>query len=464
MTKCRRPIHRSLLIGYIIFTLLLCLILSFEAYFLFSSALYDHYDEKLREVISHVEYVIDADDMRECMRTGVSSPKRDDLQQRLNHMVDDFELFYLYVVYPEGELMVNLCSATSEEERANGEVDLALFETSDAYTPDQLKPYFEAMETEGISYFEEISDWGSCYTACKPLVTSDGEVIGLICADLETGDLHHTVNTYVVSTILLTIATGAVFCLLLFFWLKNNITDPVLALEKSARRFMNDNLGRMDLELTPFKSPEIHTGNEVEALSETIKGMTAEMKNYLDNLRFANERAENAEVEKEGLTRIAMQDALTRLKSLAAYKIKEEELNADIHSEKAEFALVMIDLNGLKVINDRYGHENGDRFIIGTTDVISSVFKRSPLYRIGGDEFIAVLQGSDYMHRDELMENLRSRLKESSEDILREPWDRYSASVGIGVYMAGGEDTLEDVFRRADEAMYREKRDLKRSE
>jgi GGDEF domain-containing protein len=53
----------------------------------------------------------------------------------------------------------------------------------------------------------------------------------------------------------------------------------------------------------------------------------------------------------------------------------------------------MFDLNDLKHINDRYGHERGDEYIVNCCRLICQVFKHSPVFRIGGDEFVALLRG-----------------------------------------------------------------------
>ncbi|MBR1750281.1 MAG: diguanylate cyclase, partial [Ruminococcus sp.] len=79
--------------------------------------------------------------------------------------------------------------------------------------------------------------------------------------------------------------------------------------------------------------------------------------------------------------------------------------------------------------------------------------KHSPVYRIGGDEFVAILQGSDYENRMELVEKLRTAYTEAYEAAERRPWQRYSASVGIAD-LSADDNSAELVFKHADRTMY----------
>ena len=94
-------------------------------------------------------------------------------------------------------------------------------------------------------------------------------------------------------------------------------------------------------------------------------------------------------------------DPLTGAKSKHAYQMMEEKLNRRIIANiPVEFAVVICDVNNLKTVNDTLGHKAGDRWIKGASYMICSVFKRSPVFRIGGDEFVVILQGQDYKNRE----------------------------------------------------------------
>ena len=153
----------------------------------------------------------------------------------------------------------------------------------------------------------------------------------------------------------------------------------------------------------------------------------------------------------------AYRDSLTGVGSKAAYTKKISELNSEIEEGNTEFAVVMVDMNNLKQINDDFGHKSGDLYIRGCCHMICEAFKHSPVFRIGGDEFAVILRGHDYNHRENITAELRASYIRTFENKDAEPWLRYSAAVGLAEY-SDGDNTFEPVFRRADKAMYDEKK------
>ncbi len=115
----------------------------------------------------------------------------------------------------------------------------------------------------------------------------------------------------------------------------------------------------------------------------------------------------------------------------------------------------VFDLNGLKQVNDTYGHQEGDRFIKKGCEIICRIFKHSPVFRVGGDEFAVIAQGYDYLNIDSLMLRLR---KQNIKNQIRK--DVVIAG-GFSRYMGG--EKVADVYKRADEEMYKNKKELKRA-
>lgn len=157
-------------------------------------------------------------------------------------------------------------------------------------------------------------------------------------------------------------------------------------------------------------------------------------------------------------SRVANRDSLTGVRSMSAYMDKVEQLKEKVkNADTASFALVECDLNGLKGVNDTYGHDIGDVYIVNSCHAICDVFKHSPVYRIGGDEFVVVLEGEDLDNRDNLMKQLKaaSDYSMSKQDPVH---GRISIASGIAVYDAKQDKTVGDVLKRADSSMYNDKR------
>jgi diguanylate cyclase (GGDEF)-like protein len=147
-------------------------------------------------------------------------------------------------------------------------------------------------------------------------------------------------------------------------------------------------------------------------------------------------------------------DALTGVKNRHAYLETEDRLDRQISEHRvSDFAIVILDVNNLKKVNDTLGHKAGDQYIQEASRIICRVFKRSPIFRIGGDEFVAVVQGADYECIGELM----GKMKDHNTKAAR------TGGIVIACGMAKYEGSLSvaPVFDRADQNMYRNKSDLK---
>ncbi|MBR1650359.1 MAG: EAL domain-containing protein [Lachnospiraceae bacterium] len=148
-------------------------------------------------------------------------------------------------------------------------------------------------------------------------------------------------------------------------------------------------------------------------------------------------------------------DSLTGVKNKNAFNESENMINEAIRSEGGEnFAIVVFDINNLKEVNDKKGHSAGDELIKKGCRLICDVFAHSPVFRIGGDEFAALVRGSDYENLDELMQNfyLINLENKKSGDVV----------VAAGAAKYQGDRYVEDVFKRADAEMYENKKLLKK--
>ena len=152
----------------------------------------------------------------------------------------------------------------------------------------------------------------------------------------------------------------------------------------------------------------------------------------------------------------AERDGLTGVKNMTAYQRMEDSLQQAMnHGEQEPFAIVVCDVNGLKQINDTYGHKAGDDYIREACTIVCSSFQHSPVFRIGGDEFCAVLKGDDFDNRNMLMDGLRERM------LVNNSGGGIVLASGISVFDAKSDKFVSQIFQRADALMYENKRQLK---
>ena len=162
----------------------------------------------------------------------------------------------------------------------------------------------------------------------------------------------------------------------------------------------------------------------------------------------------NLRSERSAMNALAFQDGLTGVKNKAAQEEKVAELNAKIKNGTARFAVVMCDVDDLKLINDNQGHVRGDQAIRGACLALCHCFSHSAVYRIGGDEFVAILESKDYDNRNALFAKIQ-------KENLTDESGQYHFSVGMAVFKQGIDANYQSVYNRADENMYEMKNKTK---
>jgi diguanylate cyclase (GGDEF)-like protein/PAS domain S-box-containing protein len=172
-------------------------------------------------------------------------------------------------------------------------------------------------------------------------------------------------------------------------------------------------------------------------------------------LRAAEEsEARRAEAEKE-LQRLALHDALTGLPNRAGLKAELDQHLQGSTAGAGRLAVLFIDLDHFKAVNDSLGHAAGDELLICVAQGLASAAAvTNTVARLSGDEFVVVDAFADPTEATALaawlLEVLRTPMQIEGLEIVT------SASIGVAVAEADGE-TLEDLIRRADIAMYRAK-------
>ena len=120
-----------------------------------------------------------------------------------------------------------------------------------------------------------------------------------------------------------------------------------------------------------------------------------------------------------------------------------------------DFSIVVCDVNGLKHVNDTYGHKAGDEYLQKACHMICTFYGHSPVFRTGGDEFVVILSGDDHERREEILQSLH---RCSADHIQSE---EAVVSAGMADYIPGDSDSLRTVFEKADARMYENKKVLK---
>ena len=158
----------------------------------------------------------------------------------------------------------------------------------------------------------------------------------------------------------------------------------------------------------------------------------------------------------ENANQKAYRDGLTGVKNKLAYIDSLRQLELDPTAETlANYGVAVFDINDLKLTNDTKGHEAGDKLIKNACAIICKQFKHSPVFRIGGDEFAAILKGSDFENREDLFREFTAKIDENNKN------GGVVVAGGMAVFDPKLDDNYTDVFMRADHQMFERKEQLK---
>lgn len=217
----------------------------------------------------------------------------------------------------------------------------------------------------------------------------------------------------------------------------------------------SETLAMGDEAFLAYERDQLHDADNISVLVITglfVLSLGVMLVNYNSMRGWEKKTAE----ERDKARDIAFRDPLTGVKSKHAFTVKEEEMEARMAAEgNVAFGVIVCDVNGLKRINDTLGHKAGDEYIRSACRMLCGYYKHSPVYRVGGDEFVVLLEGHDFDERDRLLTAINTEI----EDNLRN--GKVVSSLGLAVYAPETDHSFHEVFKRADKLMYERKMQLK---
>ncbi len=292
--------------------------------------------------------------------------------------------------------------------------------------------YNASLGIAGVDENPYEDDWGSFYSAYSPVFDSKGDVAGIVAVDFSTDWYQCKVRQLV-----FIIFAFLLFALICSIILAIMITGQYNKFFVTLIDKMNDLSNGIQTLIN-----EVETESEKDeffslADSDNDKDMTDSMELLGEKILIMQMRlAKHIEI----IRSQAYIDGLTGLNNRTSYMEYLQILEKKIEEHPdTVFSVVLLDINQLKMINDDFGHDQGDVLIIETANKIRDVFGGNRVYRIGGDEFVAILDETD-----------------PTDKIERARGD--NISIGYATYDPATDKDYSDVFHRADDAMYADKR------
>lgn len=279
--------------------------------------------------------------------------------------------------------------------------------------------------TELISY--QLKGVKKKLTSCK---LRNGML--MICFAPES-EIYHKQNMLTLTNIIITCVVVLV-ALFIAYLVSVKLARPIKKLNEAAKHLTE---GEFDFDI------QSDTYDEIGELTNT----------FIETRKILRHQIHSLDKE-------AHRDGLTGLGNKSAFIDREAEINNEISSGKADFTIVVFDVNKLKIANDVFGHMAGDKLLITVADHLSSVFPPTDIYRLGGDEFVVIIPEYKDTNSEENISTCVSDMQTLAVEGY--PECKVSCAYGSSRLNKAMDRQLSDVLRRADKEMYKNKSKTKR--
>lgn len=421
--------------------LLICLLLLLNASFGIlltrqaGSALVELMQTRMLDIANTAAGMLDGDTLESITPADEGTSAYESIMHTLSGFQGNTDLWYIYCIRDMGDGSFVFGLDPSPED------------PGEFCSPVVRTPALEeaARGTAAVDKVPYEDAWGVFYSAYSPVFDSAGHVAGIVAADFSAEWYESQLSTLKRTTVIVGAASmaagGAVVAVLTARGRRRlrTVHRQLNALAGNIEELTNAIGNIAPLSEQPARTePARYRGEDVDALGEKILIMQEEL------------RTQIARIHEQ-----AYLDGSTGVRSKAAYLDTVKNLEQRIEEKTAAFSVAVFDLNGLKEINDTCGHECGDLALADAAGALKKAFGSEAVYRIGGDEFIAVLQTASEAGITGCFAQLDDAIAEvnRTERRYRLP---LGLSRGYAVCTAEDEDYLT-VFRRADRMMYGDK-------
>ncbi len=152
------------------------------------------------------------------------------------------------------------------------------------------------------------------------------------------------------------------------------------------------------------------------------------------------------------LKHIATHDALTNLYNRAFF---EEQLNLMFEERDSQVGIIVLDIDGLKYVNDTLGHQEGDKLITNVAKILNKTFRPSDIVsRIGGDEFSVLLRNIDEEKITKILERLKEKINEYNQN---KKSTKYPMNISFGFAIRDNGRSPVQIFKKADDMLFNKK-------
>ncbi len=425
-------------IGLVVFNLVFGYVLIRES----SKAMITQINERMLDISNTAAAMIDGDALAQITVDDLGSPEYQKVMDTLSFFQENTELEYIYCIMQVGEkdFVYGVDPTIENPSEFGSHID---------YT-DAL--YIASLGTAAVDDAPTEDEWGEFYSSYSPVFDSKGDVAGIVAADFGADWYQNKIRRLVLIVtcfIGIAIIASVTLAILIASQYKKLFTNLVVKMNdlSNAIETLIDEVSAESNEghktfMTEVED-EMRMNDAMNVLGEKICVMQMRLATQIEIIR--------AHAYIDGLTGMNNRTSYMQYLEILEHKMAEDS--------NFVFSVVVFDINQLKVINDDYGHETGDKLIVAISHDIRDSFGGNRIYRVGGDEFVAILDDPDPSNKIIEIKGVIDR-KNKESPIFHNPNVEIGLSVGAATYDPAIDRTYAEVFNRADNAMYADKREF----
>ena len=229
------------------------------------------------------------------------------LRERMDYLKTNTKIDWLYILEPlninEIDNQRYICTGNRPEEYTayaeRGEKPVWLGKMSGTEYPSEVAEkylnFFQNSDPGEFFYYPNKTEWGYIYTTSVVVRNSKGKPLGVMSVDIYMDEIEKVMRVFPIFVFASSVILSAIFIILLALWLNHRVIHPLSKLKHAAEEFVISSHDNSEPETLIFTNPEIHTKDEIEALSDSLVTMATDLKSYMKNLMH-----ETAEKERIG--------------------------------------------------------------------------------------------------------------------------------------------------------------------
>lgn len=402
----------------------------YSAYQIYNRHIMEFYDIQADAIISATEEIIDWNTLENYKASGVADEAYENTLRKLRLCADAGAATYIYVLAPiDDGLMFIYDTDLTEGQYLLGDTSTWSNEFGDFET--------EAREIKELGpLFSNEENYGHLLSSYTPYYDESNTFVGYLGIDFNIDDLVAEQNDFILQLSIATLCIALLMTVAFITIMRKMVIKPINKTSSAASDYLYDVSASVSKD-NSITRLEIRTGDELENLSESLKTMEQQIKDYLTNLEEVRRKAET--------------DSLTNVLNRETFE-QRVKWALENDSSGGYFVYIIIDLDYFKDINDTHGHNVGDQVLVSVSAALKSCFRATDLIaRLGGDE-LAVFYRSPAVLKS--VEDRVQRIQKTINEIHIKDDLRITVSIGVTIFSKKESPVYKDFYLAADEALY----------